>query len=196
MNDRPQNHPGCELATADQRPAPGQAEAAVDDMRLTRGARTVGRDDVRIVMDGVRRLRGELSSGPMRIAVPHAPRYRRVRFRQLLEYRDAVHWRQVEPAIGRRQENAKKSSSGEVARELFRQPSGCFDSIALRDNARPEVASSCKKLGAVRRIVRHHRWRSPRSDHGAHSQFVDRGDPEYLILAPARGLVENAADTG
>ena len=27
-------------------------------------------------------------------------------------------------------------------------------------------------------------------------QFVDRGDPEYLILAPARDLVENAADTG
>jgi hypothetical protein len=27
-------------------------------------------------------------------------------------------------------------------------------------------------------------------------QFVDRGDPEHLILAPARDLVENAADTG
>jgi hypothetical protein len=27
-------------------------------------------------------------------------------------------------------------------------------------------------------------------------QFVDRGDPEYLILAPARDLVENTAHTG
>src|SRR5215471_14468473 len=125
-------------------------------MRLTGGTRAVGRDDVRIVMNGVRRLRGELSSGPMRIAVPHAPRYRRVRFRQLLEYGDAVHWRQVEPTVGRRQENAKKSSSGEVARELFRQPSGCFDSIAFRDNARSEVTSGCKKLGAVRCTVRHY----------------------------------------
>ena len=67
-------------------------------------------------------------------------------------------------AIGRRQENAKKSSSGEGTRELFRHPSGCFGSVALRDNARPEVASSCKKLGAVRCTVRHHRWRSPRCD--------------------------------
>src|SRR5215469_756478 len=46
MDDQPQNHPGCELATADRRPAPAQAEAAVDDMRLTRGTRTVGRDDI------------------------------------------------------------------------------------------------------------------------------------------------------
>lgn len=102
MHDRPQNHPCCELAAADQRPTPGQAVAAVDDLRLTRGTRTVGRYDVRVVVNDVRRLRGELSSGPMRIAIPHAPRYRRVRFRQLLEYRDAVHWRQVEPAVGRR----------------------------------------------------------------------------------------------
>src|SRR5215813_14070792 len=164
MNDRPQNHPGCEFATADQRPAPAQAEAAVDDMRLTRGARTIGRDDIRLVMDGVRRLLGELGGGPMRIAVPHAPRYRPVRFRQLLEYGDAVHWCQVEPAVGRRQENAKKSRSGEGTRELFRHASGCLDSVALSDNAPPEVASSCKKLGAVRCIVRHHRWRFPRSD--------------------------------
>ena len=104
-------------------------------------------------MDGVRRLGRELSCGPMRIAVPHAPRDRRVGFRQLLEHRDAVHWRQVEPAIGRRQENAKKAGVGEVAREIFRQPSGCFDTIALRDNTRLEVAGSCKKGSAIDRIV-------------------------------------------
>ena len=92
----------------------------------------------------------------MRIAVPHAPCDRRIGFRQLLEHRGAVHWRQVEPAIGHRQENAKKPSAGEVAREIFRQPSGCFDSVALRDNARPEIASSRKKGGAVRRIVHHY----------------------------------------
>ena len=81
-------------------------------MRLTRGARTVGRDDVRIVMDGMRRLGGELSCDPVRITVPHAPRDRGIGFRQLLEYRDAVHRRQVEPAIGRWQEDAKKTAMG------------------------------------------------------------------------------------
>src|SRR5215831_3130350 len=53
MDDRPQDHPCRELAAADQRPATSQAVAAVDDMRLTRGARTVGCDDVRMVMDGM-----------------------------------------------------------------------------------------------------------------------------------------------
>ena len=156
MDDRPQNHPSRELAAADQRPPPSQAEAAVDDMRLTRGTRTVGGDDIPIVMDGVRRLGRKLSYRPMRVAVPHAPRHRRIGFRQLLEYRDPVHWRQVEPAIGRRQENAKKAGACEVACEVFRQPSGCFDSIALRDNPRLEVAGSCEKRGTVGRIVHHY----------------------------------------
>ncbi len=112
-------------------------------------------------MDGVRRLRGELSCGPVRIAVPHAPRDRGIGFRQLLEYRDAVHWRQVEPAIGRRQKDAKKPGAGQIAREIFRQPSGCLDSVALRDNARLEVAGSRKKRSAVRRIVHCHLCQSP-----------------------------------
>ncbi len=102
INDRRQNHPGGNLATADQRPATGQSEATVDDMRLAQGLRIVGRDDLRIVMNGMRRLWGELSCGPVRIAIPYAPRDRRVGFRELLEHGDAVHWCQVEPAIGRR----------------------------------------------------------------------------------------------
>jgi hypothetical protein len=55
------------------------------------------------------------------IPVPHAPCDRCIGFRQLLEYGDAVHWRQVEPAIGRRQENAKKLGVCEVMREIFGQ---------------------------------------------------------------------------
>ena len=125
-------------------------------MRLARGLRIVGRDDVRIVMNGIRRLRGELSCGPMRIAVPYAPRDRRVGFRQLFEHGDAFHRCQVEPAIGRRQENAKKAGAGEVARKIFRQPSGCFDSIAPRDNTRLEVAGTCKEGSAIDRNVPHH----------------------------------------
>ena len=107
-------------------------------------------------MDRVRRLRGELCGDPVRVAVPHAPRHRGVGFGQLLKHRDAVHWRQVEPAIGRRQENAKKTGACEIAREILRQPAGCFDNFALRDNTRLEVAGSCKKGSAVRRIV--HRY--------------------------------------
>jgi len=149
MDDRPQNHPSRDLAAADQRPATRQAEAAVDDVRLPRGTGTVGRDYIQIVMDGVRRLRRELSCGPMRIAIPYAPRNRRVGFCQFLEYRDAVHRCQVEPAIGRRQKNAKKPRAREVACEISRQPSGCFDSVALRDYTRLEIAGSCNKSGAV-----------------------------------------------
>ena len=121
-------------------------------MRLARRARAVGRDHIGVAMDRVRRLRRELRRDPVRVAVPHAPRHRGVGLGQLLKHRDAVHWRQVEPAIGRRQENAKKTG----AREILRQPTGCFDSFALRDNTRLEVAGSCKKGSAVRRIV--HRY--------------------------------------
>jgi hypothetical protein len=156
MDDRPQNHPSRELAAADQRPPPGQAEAAVDNMRLTRGTRTVGRDDVPIVMDGVCRLSKELSCGPVRIAVPHTPRHRRIGFRQFLEDRGAVHRRQVEPAVGRRQENAEKPGACEVTCEIFRHPSRCFDSIALCHNTRLEFAGSCKKRRTVGGIVVHH----------------------------------------
>src|ERR1051325_1283790 len=124
-------------------------------MRLAGGARTVSRDYIRIVVNGVRRLGRKLRSGPMRIAIPHAPRDRRIGFRQLLEDRNAVHRRQIEPAIGCGQRNAKKPGSCEVACEIFRQPSGCFDSVALCDYTRLEVAGSCKKSGAVGRIVVH-----------------------------------------
>ena len=191
IHDRRQNHPGRDLATADQRPATGQAEATVDDMRLTRGLRIVGRDDVRIVMDGVPRFGGELCCGPMRIAVPHAPRDRRVGFRQLLEHGDAVHWRQVEPAIGRRQENAKKAGVGEVAREIFRQPSGCFDSIALRDNTRLEVAGSCKKGSAIDRIVLHHYPHEHSNEACCSPARGQSAPPDMLPLPVPRPITSN-----
>jgi hypothetical protein len=91
-------------------------------MRLTRGARAVGGDDVGVVMNGVRRLGRELRRSPVGIAVPDAPRDRGIGLRQFLEDRDALHRRQVEPAIRRRQENAEEPGTGQLAREIFRQP--------------------------------------------------------------------------
>jgi hypothetical protein len=82
----------------------------------------------------------------MRIAVPHAPSNRRIGFCERFEYCNAVHWCQVESAIGRRQENAKKPGGCEIACEIFRQPSVGFDSIALCDNPRLEVASGAAPL--------------------------------------------------
>jgi hypothetical protein len=93
MDYRPQNHPGRELAAADKRPATRHAIAVLDDLRLTRGARAVGGDDVRIAMDGVRRLGRELRRGPVRIAIPHAPRDRGISLGKLLEDCDALHRR-------------------------------------------------------------------------------------------------------
>ena len=69
----------------------------------------------------------------MRIAIPYAPCDRRIGFRQFLKYHEAVHWCQIKAAINCRQENAKEPRACEFAREIFRQPPGCFDRIALRD---------------------------------------------------------------
>jgi hypothetical protein len=92
-------------------------------------------------MDCVRRLGGELSCGPVRIAFPDAPRDRRIGFGQLLEYRNAIRWRQVSVTLSRGlptcfasvhispmldsavsgwQEDAKKPSMGKFARKIFR----------------------------------------------------------------------------
>src|SRR4029077_16049757 len=128
------------------------AVAVLDDMRLTRGARAVGGDDIAVVMNGMRRFRRELSRSPVRIAVPDAPRDRGIGLGQFLEDRDALHRRQVEPAICRRQENAEEPSTGQLAREIFRQPAGCLDRLTLRQDARPELPCRREKLDAVCRV--------------------------------------------
>ena len=153
MDNRPQNHPGSELAGADERPAAGHAIAALDDMRLTGGARAVGGDDVAIVVNGVRRLKRKLRRRPVGIAVPDAPRDRGIGHRQFLEHRETLHRGQVEPAVSGRQEDAKKAGAGQFAREIFGEPAGRLDRVALRDDPLAELSRARKKIGALCRIA-------------------------------------------
>ena len=155
MHNCPQHHPRGELAAADQRPTAGHAIAVFGEICLTRRPRAVGGDDVAIVVNGVRRLRRELGRGPMCIAVPDAPRDRGIGFGQFLEHRDPLHRRQVEPAIGGRQEDAKKAGTSEVAREMVGEPAGGLDHVALRHDALAELLCGRKQIAAGCRIPHH-----------------------------------------
>ena len=121
-------------------------------MRLSRSTRAVGGDDCRVGVDGPRRLRRKLRGGPMRVAVPHAPCDRGVRPCQLLEDLDPRHRSQIEPAIGRRQEDAEKPGTSKVLREVFRQPASGFDYVALSDDAGPEPAGDFEQRNTSFRI--------------------------------------------
>lgn len=68
-----------------------------------------------------------------------------------------------------------------VAREFCRQPPGCFDSIALRDNTRLEVARSCKKGSTTGRIVLH---RNPQEHGNERCCSPARGQPPPPDMLP------------
>jgi hypothetical protein len=60
--------------------------------------------------------------------------------RQLLQNLDSRHRGEIEPAIGRGQEDAKKSGAGQFSRDILRQPASGLDTVALRCDAGPECA--------------------------------------------------------
>jgi hypothetical protein len=140
VDDAQKDHPGAEFASAHQRPSATDTISAVDDLRLPRRARTICGNDIRVGVDGSRSLRRELGGDPMRVAVPHAPCDRGVRPRQLLENLHRLRRGQIKPPIGLGQENAEKSGTGQILRDVFRYPASGLDMVSLRDDTGPERA--------------------------------------------------------
>jgi len=103
-------------------------------------------------MDGTRDFGCELDGRPMRVAVPHAPRDRRVGARQLLIDLERRHRFEVEAAIGFGHKDPEKTRSGQLLRQVVRQPPAVLDALALRQNARPERARGFEQRGAGNRI--------------------------------------------
>ncbi len=75
---------------------------------------------MRTGVDGAGGLRGELRSGPVRIAIPHAPRDRCIRPREFLEDRQRIGRREVKAPVCRWKEDAKETIARQVARKIVR----------------------------------------------------------------------------
>src|SRR5215471_183008 len=90
----------------------------------------------------------------MHVAIPNAPRNRRVRPRQLLVDVDSLHRRKVQPAVGSGQEDAKQPGARKLPGQFLRQTPARLNAITLSKNPRPKGTSRLDGLGC--RVVSSH----------------------------------------
>src|SRR5215472_17482297 len=83
----------------------------------------------------------------MHVPIPNAPRNRRVSPRYLLVDVDSLQRRQVQPAVGSGQEDAKEPGVGKVPRQSLRQAPAGLNAITLSENPRPKGTGCLDGLG-------------------------------------------------